>query len=293
VLVAVCLVAILAFLALVIDVGNAYAQRRQTQNAADAGALAGAHELAIGSSTSEIQARANEYAVQRNGADSAQVGVNSDTVTVTATKTFPTFFAGIVGLSELTVTVTAEASVISQPGGGGYAIWGHDQSDSKTVHFSGANVNVVGGVHSNAGIHSTGVNLTVLGLLDYVTSWQMNGSNLHIGNPPYEFSQPPGCGCNLWIGTPPPRQTTVQPWPVNYQMPDYQPGGRAAQAAQAQGKYYNHGSGWSISGQIYHVPSGLHYTNGNVDFSGSNLYFDQGPVTIVATGTYASVAATC
>lgn len=46
VLIALLLVGIIAFLGLVFDVSNAYAQRRQMQNAADAGALAGGRVLA-------------------------------------------------------------------------------------------------------------------------------------------------------------------------------------------------------------------------------------------------------
>ncbi len=45
VIVALGMVAFIAILALVIDGGNAYAAKRQAQNAADAGALAGAQYM--------------------------------------------------------------------------------------------------------------------------------------------------------------------------------------------------------------------------------------------------------
>jgi hypothetical protein len=114
----------LAFLALVLDVGNAYAQRRQMQNAADAGALAGARELAIGGTTSDVQARATEYAVQRNGADSCTVTIAGDTVTVTTTRTFDTFFARVIGIHNLTAGATGSArfGTIRSMQGGVYPI---------------------------------------------------------------------------------------------------------------------------------------------------------------------------
>ncbi|HIC96768.1 TPA: hypothetical protein EYP12_09155, partial [Candidatus Bipolaricaulota bacterium] len=86
VLIALAMVVLMAFLALVLDLGFAYAQRRRMQNAADAGAFAGAWELAF-SETPDPVGRAQEYAVQRNGADSAQVTVDGDRVTVVAIKT--------------------------------------------------------------------------------------------------------------------------------------------------------------------------------------------------------------
>ena len=121
VIVALALLTILALVALVLDGGNAYAQRRRVQNAADAGAVAGARELALGSSDEQIYARIEEYTCVRNGATSFEavytpggepVGggtVPSDAsgVRVEAVITFPTFFAGAIGLTELAVRAQA------------------------------------------------------------------------------------------------------------------------------------------------------------------------------------------
>ncbi|MGD9146084.1 MAG: pilus assembly protein TadG-related protein, partial [Anaerolineae bacterium] len=46
IIIAAAVVVLLALVALVVDVGNAYAQRRRAQNAVDAAALAGARRLA-------------------------------------------------------------------------------------------------------------------------------------------------------------------------------------------------------------------------------------------------------
>lgn len=119
--IALAMLALLAFLALVIDGGFAYAQRRRMQNAADAGAMAGARELALEGSDSEIYARIDEYTRVRNGATSFEatyvpggepIGagtVPTDTigVRVEAIATFPTFFASVIGIGEFTVRAQA------------------------------------------------------------------------------------------------------------------------------------------------------------------------------------------
>ena len=68
VLVALALFVLVGFVALAVDVGHIYRERRHMQNAADAGALAGARELCQGEGASQAEARAREYAVDRNGA---------------------------------------------------------------------------------------------------------------------------------------------------------------------------------------------------------------------------------
>jgi len=124
VLVALALLAMLALVALVLDGGNAYAQRRRVQNAADAGAVAGARELALGGTDGQIYAKIDEYTRIRNGATSFEAvyipggelvgggAVPSDAsgVRVEAVITFPTFFAGVIGLAELTASTRSGAS---------------------------------------------------------------------------------------------------------------------------------------------------------------------------------------
>jgi hypothetical protein len=298
-LLALAMVPMLAMLALIIDVGLLVSRQRLIQNAADAGALAGAWELSQNGTDSDVYNRIHEYTVVRNSATtftatyqpsgtpvgSGSIPSGTEGVTVVAEITFPTVFAGILGIE--TFTVDADATAKLRPAcGGGFSLWANNQSDNLAIHFSGSNVTVNGGVHSNAGIHSTGVNLRVYGLLRYATNWQRNGSNLWVGNPPYDFTQPPGCGCNLWIGNPAPQQAGPFEMPVQYNIEDYAPGGSIAQAAQNAGKYHYWSGNWKVSGQNYHVPSGLHFVEGKVKFSGSNIFFDQGPVTIVVRGTF-------
>src|SRR3990172_7333160 len=73
VIVTLLLFALMGMLALALDGGNGFFQRRRAQNAADAGALAGARELCLveGDLPTKQAAAAGaawEYAVVRNGA---------------------------------------------------------------------------------------------------------------------------------------------------------------------------------------------------------------------------------
>lgn len=109
--------AFVAVLALVLDGGNAYAAKRQAQNAADAGALAGAQYMCQHrQEAGVIDAARNEaikYGGVLNGAvDPPQVVLNIDaaTVVVTATVTKNTFFAGLIGYNTVSPRAAAEAA---------------------------------------------------------------------------------------------------------------------------------------------------------------------------------------
>ncbi len=113
VVVAVMIVLLVAFLGLVIDGGNVYAQRRQMQNAADAAALAGARDWARSKGTDEASARTKirEYAVDRNGAQDCSASFTGTHVTVTVTKPVDTYFARVIGITSIPVGARARAGV--------------------------------------------------------------------------------------------------------------------------------------------------------------------------------------
>ena len=103
------IVVLLGITGLVIDLGDAYFQRRQTQNVADAAALAGAEAIPAGTWTTAAQS----YATKNDKAGD-QVTVTSngtDSVTVTVTRSVPTSLLGILGKSSVTVTSRATATV--------------------------------------------------------------------------------------------------------------------------------------------------------------------------------------
>lgn len=111
VIVALVMIGLLAALALVLDGGMTFAYRRTAQAAADAGAMAGARQLCETGDANLAVSTALNYATTRNGATSADVVVDTAarTVDVTAHIPFNTFFAGLIGRSQ--INVQAEAMV--------------------------------------------------------------------------------------------------------------------------------------------------------------------------------------
>lgn len=112
VMVAVLLIGLLAAMALVLDGGNVYMERRAMQNAADAGALAGARAVC----TSAMEGRdpvaeAQAYA-SANGAGTAQVTVNAPRVTVVACKDVRMKFGKFIGVWWITVCGRAAAACV-------------------------------------------------------------------------------------------------------------------------------------------------------------------------------------
>jgi len=105
-------VVLVAMAGVALDGGHAYMQRRRMQNAADAGALAGARALALGGTQTDAITMAEEYAVARNGADpSPVVDISADMhqVGVTTTSTFNTSLAAVIGIDTMTVNARAVA----------------------------------------------------------------------------------------------------------------------------------------------------------------------------------------
>jgi len=112
VLLALGLVALIAILALVLDGGMAYASKRQAQNAADAGALAGATIMCKEKSESAGEAAAITYTVSNGAVDPPEVdaSLSTATVIVTATVQRDTFFAGVIGFPQVSPVAVAEAT---------------------------------------------------------------------------------------------------------------------------------------------------------------------------------------
>jgi hypothetical protein len=102
-------VTLLGVAGLVIDFGDAYLQRQDTQNVADAAALAGAAAIPTGTYMTAAQQMAAKNDIAGDG---VSVGfTNSDTVTVTVTRTAPTYFLRVFGMSSIPVSATAKATI--------------------------------------------------------------------------------------------------------------------------------------------------------------------------------------
>jgi hypothetical protein len=138
VIIALAMVAIIGMVALVLDGGYAYLERRRVQNAADSAALAGARALGKGATRATVGAAISEYAL-RNGikspgtnikayfvnADSAVIDtaypvlgtsvVSTDArgVRVQAGEQHATFFARVIGFPNLNVSAVAQAGLES------------------------------------------------------------------------------------------------------------------------------------------------------------------------------------
>jgi hypothetical protein len=131
-LIALCMTVILGATAMVIDGGNAMAQQRGTQNAADAAALAGATVIAQkfggGSFTDFDVATAVDDAFDRNGSEpgtsyyvdytngvvgtvgrGGSIPSGAGGVRATGNRTFDTFLAGVLGINEFTANAEATA----------------------------------------------------------------------------------------------------------------------------------------------------------------------------------------
>lgn len=119
VIVALLLVALVGMLALALDGGNAFFTRRWAQNAADAGALAGAREWCISQNATSAVNRAKEYAVTRNGAMQADVLVNGGLVTVSTYITMQTTFGAVLGTPHILVGAVAAAGCFAPGSGSG------------------------------------------------------------------------------------------------------------------------------------------------------------------------------
>ena len=103
------MVSLLGVSGLVLDLGNAYVQRRAVQNAADAAALAGADAVVQGGYASAAQQMA-----AKNGRPGDQVSVSfngTDTVTVTVSRVAPTFLLKVFGKTSIPVSATAVARI--------------------------------------------------------------------------------------------------------------------------------------------------------------------------------------
>lgn len=109
VIIAVLMIVMLGLAGLVIDGGFSLSKRREAQNAADAGALAGAAILCQGGTEADSEEVAIDYAVNKNNAYSALADAAGETITVTATIPHHTFLMRIFDTNVVTTTATASA----------------------------------------------------------------------------------------------------------------------------------------------------------------------------------------
>ena len=103
------MVSLFAMAGFVVDLGNSYLQKRQTQSVADAAALAGASAIPQG--TWQTTAQQNAASNDKSGDQVSMSLSGGDTVKVTVTRASPTYFLGLFGHNSITVTSTATAKI--------------------------------------------------------------------------------------------------------------------------------------------------------------------------------------
>ena len=119
VLVALMMIVFIGMLAVVLDGGYAFMQKRNAQTAADAGAMAGARELCLTGDVNLATEAAADYAITRNRALEADIIIVSGDVTVTTRIPFSTFFGGFLGQPSITSSAIAAANCFPPASGEG------------------------------------------------------------------------------------------------------------------------------------------------------------------------------
>jgi Flp pilus assembly protein TadG len=276
VVVALLLLVVIGFLALSVDVGVMLVKRRYLVNANDAAALAAALSCARGEGEAEANAQAESYAAANAGEVSLveppvyepSCDAPSGKVTVRFAGTQATLFAPVLGFrSEVDVSAIATAAWTGS--GGAYAIFaGSETCAPKTIDWPGSNNHVTGAIHSNNELYLGGTGNVVDGSTTSVDEADINAGNTL---------------------NPAPAPGSVLPYPVDFTIAEYAPGGAKADLAAGQGRYYNAGNnkidtGWLQSQGLFNsgtgtLATGLYFTELDIDISASNL---NGAVTLVS-----------
>jgi Flp pilus assembly protein TadG len=194
VMVAILMLALIAFMGLAFDASYMYYYKRRVQTAADAGAIAGAQELLHGRPTEVTIAARKDAQLNRftHGVGGITVEVNnpplsgtrvgqSSFVEVIVAEPRPTWFMNIVGVSSATVRARAVAG-LGESQGCVYAL-NRDTSNSNNGIFANGTTNSTFscGVFSNANFRTTGGGCIVAPSASYSGTYVNSGSGSTCG----------------------------------------------------------------------------------------------------------------
>ncbi|KNZ41637.1 TadE/TadG family type IV pilus assembly protein [Acetobacterium bakii] len=268
IIVALAMVVILGFAALVIDVGRVSVEKSQLQNAIDAACLAGAQDLP---DTLAAKATAYEY-IALNGYQNSDVSVpvfsnSNQTISITGSKNVEYTFAKILGFDSATIEPFAAATKEGLGAAFGYTLF--SGSPSYTLSINGSNQHIKGNAHSNYKFSINGSNQTIIGSSEAVSQFSINGSNINISKI-CQGSSITINGSDINIGS-----QIISPASL-VAMPDFSE--IIKSQAEAAGQYYTvnktfNGSNMTVDDSIY--------VDGNVTINGSNFI---GKGCILATG---------
>ena len=178
------LVAMLGFMAIVVDAGVIFEERRQLQNAADGAALAAARELP-GFPANAIAA-ANEYLLANGydpsdpdvtvAIDTSYLGDPEDVEVVVTQRNLAYLFGRVLGLGSSDVSARAVSEIVSAYEDD-YAIFAIDNSCGSTgVTIGGSLANFNGTVHANANVTVGGTSHAFDPAVTYQCNFTENGS---------------------------------------------------------------------------------------------------------------------
>lgn len=285
VLLALSLVGLIGFVALAIDGGRLYAEKRHAQNAADNAALAAARAKCLSQDYESVAySMANE-----NGYDNDGVGdivtVNSpptsgpdegdsEHVEVIIVSNFPGTLIQFFRPGGLQVTVRAVGECVPGVGQGRPGIFAISRTCNNAIYWSASSVTVRGGIHSNRDLQIRGKKNLLFGMAAYVTTADAAPQNVTL--------DPPG-PANPKHSRPIDDYTGIQ-------LEDYAPGGEKADTAEEAGQYVHYDGDidvkWLENNGYYvdetdTIVSGLYYATGDIDIKGRYI---NGTVTFVAEG---------
>lgn len=267
--VAVCLLVLMAFTSIALDVSSGYESRRRTVNSADAAALAAAWEACnpVVSGAPDPAGAALEVAAL-NGYDNAAPDVSISVVEVAdgefevtiASRVGSAFGAagGIDGDGAMTVVSRSVAACVAHPFLGGYALFASGPGSCTggvELDLSGSSKLINGGLHSNGEIKVTG------------SETEINGDVTHVGGSNYEPST---------------QLADEPPNPIDIEIGEFAPGGARASSAADIGAYVDatgstidnsyltgNGYGSGTGGSITIMHSGIYYTDGDISLNGA------------------------
>jgi Flp pilus assembly protein TadG len=192
--------------ALAVDVGNLWTTRRLMQNAADAAAMAGADEIAIGGTKSQVTSAARAASAQNGFTDNTSTTASSSHVAVTVyeppqsgpyatnpnavqvvvSQTQPTYFIRVLGWQNVPVSTVAVGLTVS----GGSCVYALDPTASGTMNVTGTGtLNSTCGVYDNSNNSSSALIVSGGGVLQAPLVGVVGGTTINGGG-----SSPPSTG---------------------------------------------------------------------------------------------------
>jgi hypothetical protein len=305
---------LLGFVALAVDVGNAYLHRRRVQNAVDAAASAGALELCRrGGEVARTVAR--HYAAENGYTDNVAINLTSDTMRVRITDNVVPIFAKFVWAG--TFDVAAQAAARCAETGLGPPVIVLEERQCRTLELVGTSQLIVstGNVHVNSAC-ANAVNMTGTASLTTESSTTIVGGVTRTSNT--TLSPAPITGAPVLpdplAHLPPPNPDNCTPAGIVCTVRSHSPlritgtgsvvlypgvyeGGVFIQGSGdvtlMPGVYIFAGGGISISGSssvsgngiTFYVTEGSNGRMGDIDLSGTGDLM----LTPPSTGTYAGV----